>query len=127
MRTISKNLKKRLIAQAEEASFNGFDKVASDIQKQVSDVETREDLEEYIYSRTSLEKDIEDLFWKAAIRMQDYFGKSGDAKDIADVIAEYKDDFISSVKTKIGGELIGPYEPSVPGENRRFSVEIDED
>jgi|SRR5690606_8545900 len=126
MRTISKNLKKRLEAQAQEASFQGFDKVASQINHQVNNNPLRDDLEEYVYSSDDLQADVENLIWAAAIRTQDYFGKTADAKAIGDVIESLASDLISSVRTKIGGDVIGPHEPLVPGE-KRLIVEIEQD
>lgn len=126
MRTISDNLKKRLEAQVEEAKFQGLDKVASQVEKQVKISEVRKDLEEYVYSKESLSSDIQDLLWKAAIRTQDYYGKTADVKDIANIVNAYSDDLISAIRTKIGGDVIGPYEPIVPGEQRMI-VEIEED
>lgn len=126
MRTISKNLKGRLIAQAEEANFQGLDKVASNLTTQVKETPVREDDEEYLYSSAELQKDVENLLWKAAIRAQDYYGKTADAKEIGDIIESCAQELISGVRKTIGGSVIGPHEPLVPGEER-FVVEIDED
>lgn len=126
MRTISKNLKKRLQAQAHEANFQGFDKVASQLDYQINNNPTRDDLEEYVYSSNDLKKDVENLLWAAAVRTQDYFGKTADAQEIGNVIETLASDLITSVRTKIGGDVIGPHEPLVPGE-KRMLVEIDQD
>lgn len=126
MRTISKNLKKRLQAQAHEANFQGFDKIASQLDHQISNNPIREDLEEYVYSSNDLQEDVENLIWAAAIRAQDYFGKTADAKEIGTVIESLASDLIASVRTKIGGDVIGPHEPLVPGE-KRMIVEIEQD
>lgn len=126
MRTISKNLKRRLEAQAQEANFQGFDKVASQVAHQANNNPLRDDLEDYVYSSDDLRSDVENLLWAAAIRTQDYFGKTADAKEIGDVIESLSSDLISSIGKKIGGAVIGPYEPLVPGE-KRMIVEIDQD
>lgn len=126
MRTISKSLRNRLVAQAFEADFQGLNKVASVLRKQADEAIIREDDEEYIYSMNSLKNDIEDLLWKAAIRTQDYFGKSVDSSEISDIITSYSNELIQTIRTKIGGDIVGKYEPLVPGEER-FVVEIDED
>jgi hypothetical protein len=125
MRTISENLNKRLIAQAEEAKFQGLDKVSDDIYNQVNLNPLRKDHEEYVYSDSDLRNDVETLLWTAAIRVQDYFGKTANANELSEIISTIADDMLSSIRHKIGGNIIGPYEPLVPGEER-LSVEIEE-
>ncbi len=126
MRTISKNLKKRLIAQAEEANFQGLEKVAIKLVHQAKNASIRQDDEEYIYSSAELRNDVENLIWSAIIRAEDYFGKTADAKEAGMIVEAFADELIASIRTKIGGDVIGPHEPLVPGEQRMI-VEIDED
>lgn len=126
MRTISKNLKQRLLAQADELVFRGLEKTAAKLSNQINITPIRQDSEEYIYSRNNLYNDVEDLLWTAAVRTQDYYGKTADAADIAGLIEATADELISSIRTKIGGTVIGPNEPLVPGEQRMI-VEIEED
>lgn len=126
MRTISKTLKKRLIAQAEEANFQGLEKVASRLVHQAKNSSVRQDFDEYIYSKAELKNDIENLLWSAVVRAEDYFGKTADAKEAGVIVEALADELLSSIRTKIGGDVIGPYEPFVPGE-RRMIVEINED
>jgi hypothetical protein len=125
MRTISNNLKLRLLAQAEEANFHGLEKVAMKLNHQVNSTPIRQNSEDYIYSRSELYSDVEDLLWKAAVRTQDYFGKTADAAEVGTIIEAFADELISSLRTKIGGNSIGPNEPLVPGELRMI-VEIDD-
>lgn len=126
MRTISQNLKQRLIAQVDEANFQGLDKIAARLVHQVKNNPTRQDYDEYVYSNADLQNDVENLLWSAVVRTQDYFGKTANARDLGDLIESFADEFISSIRTKIGGGVIGPHEPLVPGETRAV-VEIDED
>jgi hypothetical protein len=126
MRTISKTLKKRLIAQAEEANFQGLEKVASRLVHQAKNSSVRQDFDEYIYSKAELKNDIENLLWSAVVRAEDYFGKTADAKEAGIIVEALADELLSSIRTKIGGDVIGPHEPLVPGEQRMI-VEIDED
>ncbi len=126
MRTISKNLRLRLLAQAEEAKFHGLEKIAMQLDHQANGTPLRLDSDEYIYSRSDLYNDVEGLLWRAAIRTQDYFGKTADASQISSLIESFADELISSVRNNIGGDVVGPYEPLVPGE-QRLVVEIDED
>jgi hypothetical protein len=126
MRTISKNLKRRLLAQAEEANFQGLEKVAIKLSHQANNNPTRHDFEEYVYSHNELQNDVENLLWSAAVRTQDYYGKTASAEEVGKLIEAFADELISSIRTKIGGDVIGPHEPLVPGEQRMI-VEIDED
>lgn len=126
MRTISNTLKKRLLAQADEANFNGLEKVASKLIHQAKNNPVRKDFEEYVYSHKDLQNDVENLLWSAATRTQDYFGKTANAEEIGEIIESLSEELISSVRKKIGGAVIGPHEPLVPGEQRML-VEIDED
>ncbi len=126
MRTISNTLKKRLIAQAEEANFQGLEKVAIRLVNQAKNSSVRSDFEEYIYSNAELKNDVENLFWSAVVRAEDYFGKTADAKEVGKIVEALAEELISSIRTKIGGDVIGPHEPLVPGEQRMI-VEIDED
>ncbi len=125
MRTISQNLKKRLMAQAEEANFQGLEKVAMKLTHQVRNNPIRNDLDEYVYSSNELQTDVENLLWSAVVRAEDYFGKTADAHEVGEFIESLATELISSIRTKIGGDVIGPHEPLVLGEERAL-VEIDE-
>ena len=125
MRTISNTLRKRLLAEAQEADFHGLEKVAGQLAYIANNNPVRPDDDEYIYSRADLQDDVEKLLWSGAIRVQDYFGKTGNSDEIEGLIESFAQDLIISVRTKIGGDVIGPHEPLVPGE-RRMIVEIDD-
>jgi replicative superfamily II helicase len=124
MRTITASLKNRLVAQAEEAEFQGYETVAEQLKEQIAEAPTRSDFEEYVYSHVDLSKDVEKLLWAAAVRTQDYFGKTADAIQIESIISEAAAELIASIRNKIGGDIVGPNEPIVPGEER-LVVEID--
>jgi hypothetical protein len=126
MRTISQNLKRRLMAQAEEANFQGLEKVAVKLAHQAKNNPVRNDLDEYVYSGNELQADVENLLWSAVVRTQDYFGKTANAKEIGEMVESFAEELILSIRNKVGGDVIGPHEPLVPGEVRAI-VEIDED
>ena len=127
-RSITDKLRKRLLAQAREATNMGFNKTADLI---VSDLETtpeRSDEDHYTYSSEELQQDVEQLVYTAAIRVQDYFNKTADAKDVGHLSETFAHDLIDQVRHAIGGKVVGPYEPQVPGEVReRTSIEVGED
>jgi len=124
--SISINLKKRLLAQAEEAEFKGLTKVASTVSSKIENIPVRSDVDNqyHKYSHSELSSDVESILFNAAVRVQDYFDKTADQKEIANIISSFADEFISSIKTKIGGNISGPFEPSVPGEEDTLEVEI---
>jgi hypothetical protein len=125
MRTISTTLLARLVSQAEEADFQGLTKVASSLSTQIGVTPVREDNEEYTYSQTQLEDDVQTLLWAAAMRAQDYFNRTADAAEMADLIETQASELIEAVRRKTGNRILGPFEPTVPGEDR-IEVEIDE-
>jgi hypothetical protein len=127
-RSITDTLKKRLLAQAVEANNMGLEKTAELI---VTDLETtpeRSDDDHYTYSSEELQQDVEQLVYTAALRVQDYFNKTADAREVTDLTESFAQDLIDQVRHVIGGNVIGPYEPQVPGEVReRTSIEVGED
>jgi len=122
------NLKKRLLAQKEEAQFQGLTKIASEISSKIDEIPVRSETDNqyHKYSYAELSKDVEDLLFNAAVRVQDYFDKTADQQEIRRVIDTFSEDFICAMKNKIGGQLSGPFEPSVPGEIESLEVQLDE-
>ena len=116
-RSISNSLKNRLQAQASECNTLGLSKIASSLDK-LSETETRDNNEFYSYSHDEMLSDVEDLLWKAAVRVQDFYNKTADARDINDVVEGQAAELVNVIRHKIGGMIVGAYEPSVPGEQR---------
>jgi tRNA splicing ligase len=127
-RSISDKLKKRLQAQAQEAQVMGLEKTASMIESNLEAAAERSDDDYYTYSIEELQADVEKLMYAATIRVQDYFDKTADAREVAYMAESYANDLIDGVRHSIGGKVLGPYEPQVPGEVReRTSIEVGED
>ena len=122
------NLKKRFLAQKEEANFQGLTKIASIISSKIDEIPVRSDMDNqyHKYSHAELSKDVEDLLFTAAVRVQDYFDKTADQQEIHNIINAFSEDFICTMKNKIGGQISGPFEPSVPGEVESLEVSLDE-
>jgi hypothetical protein len=125
MRTVTESLKKRFVAQAKEAKIQGFTKVAEQLLQEAETCEVRPNEESYLYTSDQLQNDVEKLLWTAATRTQDYFGKTADARDINDIIEQHASDIIDEIRNKIGGDILGKYEPSVPGEGEDIDVDIE--
>jgi hypothetical protein len=127
-RSISDKLKKRLQAQAAEAQTMGMEKTASLIEANLEKVAERSDDDYYTYSIEELQSDVEELMYAAAVRVQDYFNKTADARKTQDIAESHASDLIDGIRHAIGGMVLGPYEPQVPGEIReRTSIEVGED
>lgn len=123
MRTITVKLKKQLEAQKQEAQTLGLTKVASSIESQLADQNTRENTDFYTYASSDLVNDVEYFLNKAALRIQDYFDKAEDQVAVAKVVEVFAQDFINSFSRK---EILGPFEPSVPGELKEITeIEIE--
>ena len=113
-RTISNRILLRLVAQANEADLYGDVPIADKITAQIPE-EVRPDDAEYKYSKDELEGDLQELFWKAAIRIFDYYDETPDLREIQEVIDSELESFVDSVESFITKDT-GPYEPQMPGE-----------
>ena len=121
MRTVTNSLKKKILAQAQEAETLGLNKIAQQLEHSISITSVREDDEEYTYDRDELKQDVEQLLWSAALRAQDFFGKTADARYAHDLIEDFAEDFIDQLRLKIGGKL-GVYENAVAGQFEDIEV-----
>lgn len=129
MRTISKNLMERLVAQAEEAEIRGLTKVASHLTEKIEISPVRSDSDDYTYSKDSLKSDVESKLWDAAIRVSDFHNKSIDSKDVQDVIETYAEKIIDELQVIAGiRHGVGNYEPTLPGEvYEKTEIEVEEE
>jgi len=126
-RSISESILKQVQAQANEAKTLGFDKLASALNEQVSCQSSRSDNEEYVYTYAELKEDIVAHLWKAALQVQDYYGKTADGRDIAALVFDHAEDIIDEIRTCARAQ-VGAHEPLVPGETReRTAIEVDGD
>ena len=127
-RSITDKLRKRLLAQAREATNMGLTKTADLIVSDLEATPERADEDHYTYSSEELQQDVEQLVYTAAIRVQDYFNKTADAGEVGHLTEAVAQDLIDQVRHAIGGKVVGSYEPQVPGEVReRTSIEVGED
>jgi len=130
MRTVTENLKERLVAQAEEAKLQGLTKTAAHLINQTENIEVRANLQSYTYSNEDFQNDVEDSIWKAVIRFADFHNASIDAIQAQDIVEKVAKDLVSELRAKTGmNHGIGAFEPTVAGESRQtliLSVEEDE-
>ena len=127
-RTISTVLKKRLQIQATEAKTLGMTKTAAQLDGIVKSTKERNPDQFYSYSHEELQDDVESIVWEAALRVQDFYNKTGDASQISEEVEAVATDLIDSIRHKIGGPIVGAYEPRVPGEIREHtSIEVSDD
>ena len=130
MRTISKNILKRLAAQANEADMYNDIKTADNLTKQIekyaADDKVRSDDDKYEYSKEELAADLEKTFWDAAVRVFDYYEATPDAKEVQEIIEAQVDHFLGTIENMIPEKDIGAHEPEVMGEEKPEVHEVSE-
>lgn len=125
MRTIAKSIQKRIEAQAHEAKTLGFEKLASDLSNQIEGQPVRSDEDEYVYTYAELKDDVAKQIWKAALSVQDYYGKTVDGRQLAEFIYANADDLIDLIRAQ-SKSVVGVNEPQVPGEvKERTAIEVE--
>lgn len=129
MRSVKKTFVKRLKAQANEASVQGFDKLASYLEKISDNLSTRPDKESYTYSENDLVIDVEKSIWNGVIRAADYYDCFIDAYEMQNLVEKFSSEFIKEFRVKNGIKHgIGAYESAVPGEVlSKITLEVDDE
>ncbi len=127
-KTINNSLWNRLLAQAEEAEYQGLTKIASNLTNQVDKYASaiRSDDQKYHYSSASLKNDIEECCWNAIVRIADFHNTKLDAIEMQKLVDVFAEDLMRSVSIKLGSRSgIGAYEEELPGQEISFEVEED--
>lgn len=129
MRTITEDLFHRLIAQAQEAELQGFDKVAegltSQLEKYGSSIRSKDAF--YSYNGSDFTRDVNSCLWNAIIRIADFYGITRfDALEIQDLIEKSAENLRQELCTKAGiSHGIGAHEDSVLGEKlEKTDIEV---
>jgi len=130
MRTISENLRDRMVAEAEEAETQGLVKVAENLTQQVEKNAVRTDDGRYSYSNEDFTNDIEASLWDVVVRTADFHGQHVDAVQAQKVVESVATEMVREIRNAIGvTHGVGAFEPSTPGEIKEtvtISVEDDE-
>lgn len=120
MRTVTENLKNRLILQSEEAEIQGLTKIASHLIDQAEILDVRADNESYTYSNEDFQNDVENSIWKAVVRFADFHNVTVDAIQAQNIVEKVASDLISELRVKTGTiHGVGAFEPTVSGEERQ--------
>jgi replicative superfamily II helicase len=129
MRTITENLKERLIAQSEEAKLQGLTKTASHLTDIAKNVSIRKNAESYTYSNNDFESDVENALWGAVVRFADFHNVSVDGIIGQSIVEKFAKDLVIELRAKTGTTHgVGAYESNVPGESKQtVIVSVDED
>lgn len=109
---------RKLAAQAEEAKAQGLTKLASNIMEAIGDEPTQE-LTEYSYSQ--MENDIHRHLWKVASHVMYYYNiDCADVQRLDKSILLWASEAIDELEHVLGvkGQVKGPLEPKLPGENK---------
>ena len=123
MRTITENLKDRLIAQSAEAKLQGLTKTASHISNIVETASIRKNAESYTYSNEDFESDVETNLWSAIVRFEDFHNISVDGIVAQGIVEKVAKDLISELRAKTGTTHgIGAFESNVPGESKQTVI-----
>ncbi len=129
MRTITENLKDRLIAQTNEAKVQGLSKTASHLENITEKVSIRKNADSYTYSNEDFENDVEGSIWNAVVRFADFHNVTVDGIEAQNIVEKVAKDLISELRVKTGTiHGVGAYESNVPGEAKQtviLSVEED--
>ncbi len=128
MKSVSKKIINRLVAEANEADIHGEIKIADAITCQIEKLAVRdaEQDKEYTYSKEELEEDINSLLWQAVARIFDYYNETIDSRMIDEIVSFETTSFIESIESKMHNK-VGAYEEKTPGENSDSEVEDVED
>lgn len=123
MRTVTENLKIRLIAQSEEAKIQGLTKIASHLDSQAEKVAIRKDAASYTYSNDDFQNDVEASLWSAIVRFEDFHNITVNASEAQDIVEKIAFDLISNLRAKTGTiHGVGAFEPTVSGEERQTVI-----
>lgn len=108
---------KRLSAQSEEAKHLKLHKVASNIDSIIKDATVRENDLLYSFSKDSLDENIQNLLWKIALNVSDYFDSTPDAEQVQKLVDIYSEQLFNDFRVLAGSkDGVGTFEPTVPGE-----------
>ncbi len=123
MRTITENLKERIVAQSEEAKLQGLTKTASHLTNIAEKVTIRKNAESYTYSNDDFESDVEGAIWGAVVRFADFHNVSIDGTEAQNIVEKVAKDLVSELRAKTGTiHGVGAYESNVPGESKQTII-----
>lgn len=123
MRTITENLKSRIVAQSEEAKLQGLSKTASHLINIAEKTPIRKNAESYTYSNEDFESDVEHSIWSAVVRFADFHNISVDGIQAQSIVEKVAKDLISELRAKTGTvHGVGAYESNVPGESKQTVI-----
>ena len=123
MRTVTENLKSRLLIQSEEAEIQGLTKIASHLLVQAEIAPVRADDESYTYSNEDFQNDVENSIWGAVVRFADFHNVSINASQAQDIVEKISASLISELRVKTGTiHGVGAFEPTVSGEERHTVI-----
>jgi hypothetical protein len=122
MRTITENLKIRLIAEAEEAKIQGLTKIAETL-PQIKDLPVRENTDSYTYSNDDLQNDVKASIWNIVVRTADFHNCYIDMQKASQIVDFYANDILADLRKVANIEHgIGAYEPNIPGEAKQTVI-----
>lgn len=114
--SISQNILKRLVAQADEADIHGDFETSRQLTRQIDSLLVRASDDIYEYAKDEMEDDVKKCIWDAVLRIMDYYDESPDGRDMQQIVDFTTEQLIQSIENHVT-KNIGAFEPTVPGEN----------
>jgi hypothetical protein len=123
--SITKTLRDRLVAEAEEAETQGLVKIAENLTLQIERNEVREDSEPYKYTGERFQQDVETALWDIITKASDFYDKHIPASEAQKIVASVASNIMSEIRIVANVKHgVGAHEPPVPGEVKE-RVEFD--
>jgi len=122
---ISKQMFNRLTAQAEEAEYLKLNKVSKNLNIIIKESSVRDNEMLYSFSKDQLDNNIENLLWKIALNISDYFDSTPDAEQVQKLVDLYASQLFNDFRVLAGSkDGVGAYEQLVPGEDIEIEIEL---
>lgn len=113
---INQTVYKKLLAQAEEAKEQGFEKLADGIINAIGSY-PNDEIEEYTYAQ--LQDDLHRDLWKVATRLVYYYDlQSVDALKLEQTLVSWASNMLNDLEVTLNVDnvIVGATEPKVPGQ-----------
>lgn len=119
MKTINTILRDRILAEAEEAEIQGLVKIASSLTDQLELNKVRDVSENYKYSSSEFEKDVQNSLWNIIIRTADFHNASFKSDEAQEIVDFYSKEILKEIRSSMRiPHKVGSYEEPVPGEEQ---------
>lgn len=114
MKKLGSTLYHKLALQAEEAEYQGLEKLANNIEEAIGSEYDDRPIE---YAQAELEDDIHQGLWSLATCVLRYYNSTSvDAEKLDIVLESLASKFVEEVESVLDSQLVNTNEPALPGE-----------